>query len=456
MLICDAQRSAEPQPAAIDANRRGLLFYSQGRLSKAIAAFRDGIAAQPALALLRANLATVLLESADLEGARAEFERALALEPLSAALNGLGSLNVREGRFDDARMCYQRVLERDPDDSAANGGMYELEQISGNVRKALDHQRRVLERKTLFTQRAPNEKRRLLALLVPGDWQANVPVGFLVDARTTTLHRLYIVSPQQAAAAVIPGADAVFTAIGESDESAQALRLALQLVRRIGLPHINDPRKILAANRVQVARLLAAIPHVHVPATSRMRRDALERLGHETPFPLVVRPVGSQAGRDLVRVSSANDLNAYLLRVPYQSFYVMPFIDFRSADGYYRKYRIVVVDGVPYPFHLAISPNWMIHYYNTPMRDTPWMRDEEARFLSDFASVFGPPRQQALRDVAQALGLEYFGIDCSIDADGRVLVFEADPAMVVHAGDDPATFGYKIPHAVRIFEAFRG
>ncbi len=456
MPICAAQRSPEPLPAAIDANRRGVLLHAQGRVADAISAFRDGIAAQPELALLHANLATALAENAELAAARAEFERALALDPGSAvALNGLGSLNVREARFDDARVCYERVLDRNPADAAAHTAMYELEQIGGNIPKALYHQRRVLERKTLFTRSAPNEKRRLLALLAPGDWQANVPIDFLVDRNTTTLHKLYLLSPPQAAAAAIPAADAVFTAIGESDESVEALALALQLVRRMGLPYINDPRKILAANRVEVARMLAEIPAIHVPATARVRREVLERRAPETPFPAIVRPVGSQAGRDLIRASTAGELHAYLQRVPHQSFYVMPFVDFRSADGYYRKYRIISVDRVPYPYHLAISPDWMIHYYNAPMRETAWMRDEEAHFLENFERVFAPPLQQALRDMAQTLGLDYFGIDCSIDADGRLLVFEADPAMVVHAGDDPAMFGYKQPHAQRIFDAFQ-
>ncbi len=52
------------------------------------------------------------------------------------------------------------------------------------------------------------------------------------------------------------------------------------------------------------------------------------------------------------------------------------------------------------------------------------------------------------------MGLEYFGIDCSIDREGRLVIFEADPAMLVHASDDPEMFGYKRSYAQRIFTAF--
>jgi glutathione synthase/RimK-type ligase-like ATP-grasp enzyme len=205
---------------------------------------------------------------------------------------------------------------------------------------------------------------------------------------------------------------------------------------------------------VNVARKLANIPNVNAPASARMGSDELAG-GSGISFPIVIRPVGSQAGRDFARVNDAKQLRDYLDRVTAPAFYVAPFVDFRAPDGYYRKYRIIVVGGVPYPYHLAISPHWMIHYYNAPMRETRWMREEEAFFLAHFAQVFQEPLQEALRAIAAALGLDYVGIDCSIDSQGRLLVFEADPAMIVHAGDDPQLFAYKKPHAERIFDAFQ-
>lgn len=456
MPISDAQLPPRPSPAAIDANRRGVALRALGRLEEAAGAFREGIAAQPELALLHANLATLLAETGDVQAAQHEYDLALKCEPdLSAALSGLGALHVRMGRFEEARACYERVLAREPNDMGAHQAMYEIEQIGGNAPKALAHQREILARKTLFSHYAPNEQRRLLALFAPGDWQANVPIDFLIDPLTTTLHKLYLISPEQVAAASIPPADVVFTAIAESDESVQALTMAQQLLPRIGLPALNDPRAILAANRVNVARELARVPHLHAPATAHMLRDALERAAGRLDYPVLIRPVGSQAGRDLARVNGAAETAAYLHGVSATQFYVTPFIDYRKADGYYRKYRIIIVDGVPYPLHLAISPNWMIHYYNAPMRETAWMREEEAFFLAHFEQVFEEPLQQALRAIPRILGLDYVGVDCSIDPQGRLLVFEADPAMVVHAGDDPQIFPYKKPYAQRIFDAFQ-
>jgi glutathione synthase/RimK-type ligase-like ATP-grasp enzyme len=276
-----------------------------------------------------------------------------------------------------------------------------------------------------------------------------------VDRRTTTLHKLYVLSAEQIAAVPIPQVDAIFVAIAESDENVPALSLAGEIVRSAGLPYVNDPQRVLGTNRVRVASALANLSDAYVPPTTRVPRGALESGSIPAEFALIIRPVGSQAGRDLARIDDRAGLAEYLRRVQAEWFYVMPFVDFKKADGYHRKYRIIVVDGVPYPYHLAISPNWMIHYYNAPMRENAWMREEEEHFLAHFEEVFDARLQRALREIGAILGLEYFGIDCSIDPQGRLLVFEADPAMIVHAGDDPQLFGYKKPYAQRIFDAFQ-
>jgi hypothetical protein len=127
----------------------------------------------------------------------------------------------------------------------------------------------------------------------------------------------------------------------------------------------------------------------------------------------------------------------------HDAYFVMPFVDYRNDDGFYRKYRVMFVAGVPYACHLAISPRWMIHYYNAAMADHQWMRDEEARFIAGVESVFIGTLAEALREIAAAVPLEYFGIDCAIARDGRLLLFEADAAMLVHGTDPPDLYPYK-------------
>ncbi|HEX4327269.1 MAG TPA: hypothetical protein VH105_10640, partial [Burkholderiales bacterium] len=46
-------------------------------------------------------------------------------------------------------------------------------------------------------------------------------------------------------------------------------------------------------------------------------------------------------------------------------------------------------------------------------------------------------------------------IDCAETADGRLLVFEVDPAMVVHALDPVDLYPYKPAAMHKLFAAFR-
>ncbi|MDQ2681746.1 MAG: hypothetical protein M3Y21_12135, partial [Candidatus Eremiobacteraeota bacterium] len=56
--------------------------------------------------------------------------------------------------------------------------------------------------------------------------------------------------------------------------------------------------------------------------------------------------------------------------------------------------------------------------------------------------------------MAAAIGLDYFGVDCTLLEDGRVLIFEAGPAMLVHCRETDGAFDYKYRSVPRIFDAF--
>lgn len=104
------------------------------------------------------------------------------------------------------------------------------------------------------------------------------------------------------------------------------------------------------------------------------------------------------------------------------------------------------------PYHLAVGDDWKVHHVNTDMGNQEWMQREEAAFLNDPTLVFNPSHYQALREIQQRIGLDYFGIDCSIDTSGDLLVFEVNASMLVH--DDNAEFPYKDPAVRRIKAAF--
>ena len=88
------------------------------------------------------------------------------------------------------------------------------------------------------------------------------------------------------------------------------------------------------------------------------------------------------------------------------------------------------------------------------MQENSTKRLEEQAFMDDFAGNFAKRHSAAFSHLASKINLDYFGIDCAEDRDGRLVVFEADNAMIVHDMDPPDVFPYKQPHMQAIFDAF--
>lgn len=404
---------------AAASNTTGIQLRAAGKLPEAIAAFRRGIAAHPDVIALRQNLAQTLFESGDIQGAIAE---------------------------------HRAILRIDHQNVGSNLTLYELLQMSGERVLALAHQRLALEVQRLYSEVAPHQVRSVLVLCAPGDWQANIPIDFVIDRDTTTVHKLYLLDAARVRQQRLPSYDVVWNAIAESPEARPYLDLAAQIMAEVKVPTLNAPSRVLETERLRLPQTLAKTG-AHVPPVERVAPQALQ--GGQVPFafPIIARPFGSHAGHGLERLTNAAECAGYVAREPHDAYVVSPFIEYASADGFYRKYRVVFVDGVPYPTHLAISPNWMIHYYNAPMRENAWMRDEEAAFLKDVRVAFDGERYDALLAIAGAVGLEYFGIDCAIERDGKILVFEADPAMLVHTTDPADVYPYKLEFVPRIYRA---
>ena len=400
------------------ANARAIELRAQGQLSEAVAALREGIADFPGDVALHQNLAQLLYESGDVGAAVSEHRAALAIQ----------------------------------DTVASRIALYELLQITGDQNEALEQQRAALRAQRVFSHVAPHEKRSVLCLCTPGDWQANIPVDFLFDLQTTSVHKLYLVDGDHARRDLVPKHDVIWNIIAESAEALPALALADAYIREHRKPALNSPARVITTSRLLLPITLkgsgARVETVVMADRARLQSGEVN-LG----FPLIARPAGSHAGHGLERIDAASACASYAQRNPSDQYFLSPFVDYSSADGYFRKYRIVFVDGVAYPVHEAISQNWMIHYYNAQMSDHAWMRDEEAAFLKDLRAVFDGPRSTALDTIAQHVALEYFGIDCTIDRDGNVLVFEADAAMLVHTSDPVDLYPYKHEYIPRIYRA---
>ena len=103
---------------------------------------------------------------------------------------------------------------------------------------------------------------------------------------------------------------------------------------------------------------------------------------------------------------------------------------------------------------MAVSSQWMVHYLNAGMTESAEKRDEEARAMAEFDAGFARRHAAAFDALHERIDLDYYSIDCAETPDGRLLVFEADAAAIIHMMDPPDLFPYKQPQMRKVFAAF--
>jgi hypothetical protein len=365
------------------------------------------------------------------------LERAAALDPADARVQAArGNVLVRGGFVDAAREAYARAVALDPGDAASHYALGELAYVGRDEATAQWYFDAAFARERLFSPPVARAgAKHALMLALAGPWPRNMPLDFVVDDARWMLHRWMLPDTQRDARA-LPPVDLIINALGDSVAGAAALADAQAILSTYAhLPSINAPERLRALGREQLAATLAGVRGVQVPDARRLAHATLAAGDVEgLAYPLLVRPVDTHGGRGLERLEHPDELPAYLARVPAATYDCSSYVDYRGADGWFRKYRIMFVDGVAFPYHLAVDDRWMIHYYRTATTVTPWMHDEEARFLAEPHAVIGS-WNDAVPAIAAALGLDYVGIDCAQLPDGTLLVFEADTAMLVHALD---------------------
>jgi hypothetical protein len=226
----------------------------------------------------------------------------------------------------------------------------------------------------------------------------------------------------------------VVNAIGDADLCKGALERAEELLTRSAAPVINRPARVRTTGRADNARRLSGIPGVIVPRIERVSRRELGRL----QYPVLLRSPGFHTGRHFVYVPSLAAAGGAADSLAGEELLAIQYLDARGADGMARKYRVMFIDGRLYPLHLAVSPDWKVHYFTADMARNEAFRDEERRFLLDMPRVLGERALLALTGVMKTLDLEYAGVDFALAPDGSVLLFEANATMVVFPpGPDP-------------------
>jgi len=382
----------------------------------------------------------------------------------------LGVARLSKLAFDGADLnpIWRDLLRRfvyQPEDAAALMDLSIVEQIFGDREIGIAHQVRALKIQRVYPSRcsvAPSL--RLLAFAAPGDVGANAPLEFLLEGSDIELVTLYL-PPGEPLPSEVPEHDLAIVAIAQSEAHRPQLEALSEIRKAWPRPILNPPERMLDLSRERLHRLLRGAPGIEMPETARIARSdlmaltldafALAALLPNGAFPLIARPLDSHAGLGLAKLDAPEAIPLYLRERPEAEFALARFVDYRATDGLYRKYRIAFIDGRAYPVHMALTDQWAIWYLNAGMKDDVQKRAEEALFMTEFETGFARRHERALAAIQERLGLDYFAIDCAETADGKLLLFEADVAMIVHDMDDPAIYPYKRPQMRRLFAAFQ-
>lgn len=356
--------------------------------------------------------------------------------------------------------------QHDPRDANALMDLSTILQLGFQHDLAMQMQMEALKTQRIYSIPAAKQpaKIRLAVMMGTCDLLSNTPVECLVENSDIALDMVYVSATLPFPEAV-PEHDVMFIAVAESEENMPLLHTLTEVERLWPRPVLNSPARIALLSRDSTCALLGATAGIVMPVAVRVTRQTLAEIAaqrqtlasvlQDGAFPVIVRPVGSHAGRGLAKIEQAQELHDYLHTMTEDSFYLSPFIDYRSADGQFRKYRIVLIDGRPYICHLAISSHWMIHYLNAGMAESAEKRAEEERCFAGFDSGFAQRHAQELQIIYERMGLDYLGIDCAETPGGELLIFEVDSNMVVHALDPVETFPYKQGQMQKVFAAFR-
>ncbi|MGC2083578.1 MAG: tetratricopeptide repeat protein [Bradyrhizobium sp.] len=432
----------------------GVAHLQQGKAAEAIDYLLQAISRDPAHWASRTNLVKALIATKQYLVAKQLLIELAGERPHDGRLqHDLGTVSYELQQTELAIEYFNKAYELDPTNAEPLywiGGIYQSE---GNISAAQAAYVKAAAIRPIIHRPAVKEPADFKVLALYAPFAGNTPAGYLfknVDYDTDTLALL----PSTDIAVVLPATySVVVNLISDADQSAEVLPVATELAERPGAPIVNHPAQVARTTRDATYEMLAGIPACRIPKTFRLVADQQRTaLGFDLAFPLLVRPAGTHGGDHFEKVEDVAALDAELAAQPDGDHYLIEYIDYRSADGYFRKYRFIFVAGEIFPYHLAVGRDWKLHRDSADMRDLSWVRDEERSFLEHPDRFFDKHHMEALRMIAARIGLEYFGVDCGLNSSGDLVLFEVNASMLVHGED--GELAYKDPFIRKIKTAF--
>jgi tetratricopeptide (TPR) repeat protein len=503
MSLQELGRSAEAvlaYQAAIKAGRNdaetfynlGVAQHACGQFEQALASFAQACTLRPDYVTALKRLSSTLAQLGQLKPALDVQSQIFALEPDCAdTWCARGNIEQSLDHMAEAIACYDKAISLRPRFGSALANRAAAKQICGHAEAALADIDAALKFGASSTEALLTKAYILKDLKRESDALASFrkaaksepPLTFPATTSPAAARVLLVFSPitgntpfEDMASntpchcevlLLVPGVkydvqalrkktDLVVNLVSDADCDAEVLACSRELIEALKLPVINRPDLVSHTDREEISSLLAQFPQCVVPKTLLISAEALKAkpdiaaLGFS--YPVIIRPAGTHGGEGMELVHDAAALTVYLQNAVSKNVYLTHYVNYASPDGHFRKCRFIFVGSKIMPYHLAIGDHWKVHHATTRMAEHQWMQDEESLFLDEPERFFSVENFAALEAIRSAVGLDYFGIDCGLDPQGRLLVFEANASMLVHLHNEQ--FPYKDPHVLAIKQAF--
>ncbi len=435
---------------ADEAVRKAQQLALRGEDEAAKAAYLAALQLNPSHFTALNDLAALLCASGHLSAARRAYAQAIAHHPQNpVAPTNLGNLLYQDGDAAGAESHFRAALAADPEYFRAHQGLARI--LAERGEEAETHWRKGFDGHSVVQRRFRGDGPGIPLLLLVSAKLGNVATRRWIDDRIFAVTEIFVEFHDFAQET--PPHRLIVNAIGDADLCAEDLARAAAFCGQQKTPVINPPSRVLRTGRAENALRMAEIPGLTTPKIALVSRKNLAR--SELNFPLLLRAPGHHTGRHFLRVDTADALPAALAALPGEKLLAMDCLDARGADGYFRKYRVLFVGGEMFPLHLAVSADWMVHYFSAAMAESASFRAEERRFLENMPGVLGEPALNTLAGIGATMGLDYAGVDFGLARDGSVLLFEANATMNVFPPAPDPKWDYRRPAIEKALEAAR-
>ncbi|MFZ2724931.1 MAG: hypothetical protein WAX77_01635 [Methylococcaceae bacterium] len=231
--------------------------------------------------------------------------------------------------------------------------------------------------------------------------------------------------------------DCIINAVSDSDLYYQQMLQLQNILKTCTKPIINHPKYSILTTRDYISQYTPLTAGIIIPKLIRVTlkddsantlNDAIEQ--HALRYPLLIRSAGTQNGTHFILLKDKQDSDNY--HAISGDYYLSEYYDFKSQDGFYRKYRCWSIGNTITLTHSLFSEHWNVHSSSrmATMSKHPWMAKEEQQFINGDFLEKNSKINTLISALKQSAQLDCFGVDFAFMNTGEILLFEANATML--------------------------